>query len=101
MFAIDGVKLPAMRRSIEAARAPLMSALPNCARTYAKPSVKCVMTPACIDALSNFAIAACPRGSTGAEGRPYAIGVYRYAHEHLGQLIAHARVNGVKPPWIK
>ena len=22
-------------------------------------------------------------------------------HEHLGQLIAYARVNGVKPPWTK
>ena len=22
-------------------------------------------------------------------------------HEHLGQLIAYARVNGVKPPWSK
>ena len=57
------------------------------------------MTSARVDACSNVAIAACPRGSTGAEGRPYAIGVYRYRHEHLGQLIA--RVNGVKPPWSK
>lgn len=22
-------------------------------------------------------------------------------HEHLGQLIAYARMNGVKPPWSK
>ena len=22
-------------------------------------------------------------------------------HEHLGQLIAYARTNGVKPPWSK
>ena len=22
-----------------------------------------------------------------------------HLHEHLGQLIAYARVNGVKPPW--
>jgi hypothetical protein len=22
-------------------------------------------------------------------------------HEHLGQLIAYARMNGVKPPWTK
>jgi len=22
-------------------------------------------------------------------------------HEHLGQLIAYARVNGIKPPWTK
>jgi hypothetical protein len=22
-------------------------------------------------------------------------------HEHLGQLIAYARVNGIKPPWSK
>ncbi len=22
-------------------------------------------------------------------------------HEHLGQLIAYARMNGIKPPWSK
>ena len=42
------------------------------------------MTSASVDACSNVAI-----------------GVYRYLHEHLGQLIAYARMNGGKPPWIK
>jgi hypothetical protein len=24
-----------------------------------------------------------------------------HLHEHLGQLIAYARMNGIKPPWSK
>ena len=30
-----------------------------------------------------------------------AFGMAGDLHEHLGQLIAYARVNGVKPPWTK
>jgi len=29
------------------------------------------------------------------------IGAAEHSHEHLGQLIAYARVNGVTPPWSK
>jgi uncharacterized damage-inducible protein DinB len=27
------------------------------------------------------------------------VGTVTHLHEHLGQLIAYARSNGVKPPW--
>ena len=30
-----------------------------------------------------------------------ALGMSGDLHEHLGQLIAYARVNGIKPPWSK
>jgi len=30
-----------------------------------------------------------------------ALGMAGDQHEHLGQLIAYARVNGIKPPWSK
>ncbi|MEO7711628.1 MAG: hypothetical protein ABIV10_01765 [Gemmatimonadaceae bacterium] len=30
-----------------------------------------------------------------------AFGMTGDMHEHLGQLIAYARSNGVKPPWSK
>jgi hypothetical protein len=30
--------------------------------------------------------------------RAWVIGT-THVHEHLGQLIAYARTNGVKPPW--
>jgi uncharacterized damage-inducible protein DinB len=30
-----------------------------------------------------------------------ALGMAGDLHEHLGQLIAYARVNGIKPPWTK
>ena len=29
------------------------------------------------------------------------IGMSADLHEHLGQLIAYARMNGIKPPWSK
>jgi hypothetical protein len=29
------------------------------------------------------------------------IGMTADLHEHLGQLIAYARVNGITPPWSK
>jgi hypothetical protein len=39
-------------------------------------------------------------------GRDYSIletsiGMTADLHEHLGQLIAYARVNGIVPPWSK
>ena len=30
-----------------------------------------------------------------------ALGMSGDLHEHLGQLIAYARMNGIKPPWSK
>lgn len=39
-------------------------------------------------------------GQTDSEMR-YILILVEHAHEHLGQLIAYARVNGVVPPWSK
>jgi uncharacterized damage-inducible protein DinB len=37
-------------------------------------------------------------GSTISQ-RGFLVFITGHAHEHLGQLIAYARMNGVKPPW--
>ena len=38
---------------------------------------------------------------TDATTADIALGMSGDLHEHLGQLIAYARVNGIKPPWTK
>ncbi|MEX2262280.1 MAG: DinB family protein [Bryobacteraceae bacterium] len=39
------------------------------------------------------------RGKREVSTRSVFVGASGHMHEHLGQLIAYSRVNGVKPPW--
>lgn len=40
-------------------------------------------------------------GGTQVTYRAMLVGMAEHCHEHLGQLIAYARMNGVTPPWSK
>lgn len=54
-----------------------------------------------VSALSDAAIEKPMPGATGWTARRALVFQLRHASEHLGQLIAYARMNGVTPPWTE